>query len=374
MTRRRGGGGIFKQPGCSRYTISYYRNGRQIREATGSSDYQVARQKLNQRLHEVDSGTYAGPKMERTRVQELAEDFLRDYRINGRKSSGHAETRWRKHLEPWFGALRAADVSSALIARYVDARMQEGAQTATINRELAALKRMFRLGYYATPPKVFRLPAFPRLQENNVRTGFLEDEQYRKLTAAASELWMRAMIELARTYGWRKRELLNLRIRQVDLRARTIRLDPGTTKNRDGREITMTDTVRALLAQCVQGKGPDEHVFTRAGGKPVRDFRKAWGTLCTAAGVPGLMFHDMRRTAARNFRRAGVAEGVIMRVGGWRTRSVFERYNIVSQADITDALHKLEQAQKSGGTSEFEHKFEHNSPQVERNSKSERVN
>jgi len=58
--------------------------------------------------------------------------------------------------------------------------------------------------------------------------------------------------------------------------------------------------------------------------------------------VPGLLFHDLRRTAARNLRRAGIAEGVIMKIGGWRTRSVFERYTIVSQTDIADALKKLE--------------------------------
>src|SRR5215471_12716115 len=56
----------------------------------------------------------------------------------------------------------------------------------------------------------------------------------------------------------------------------------------------------------------------------------------------GLIFHDLRRTAARNLRRAGVAEGVIQKIGGWRTRSVFERYAIVTQADITDAMLKLE--------------------------------
>jgi hypothetical protein len=134
----------------------------------------------------------------------------------------------------------------------------------------------------------------------------------------------------------------------------------------------MTPTVRLLLQECVCGKAPDDYVFTRANGRPVRDFRKAWRTACVAAGVgrvvckncdktvsgekcekcgtqrkalrySGLIFHDARRTAARNLRRAGVSEGVIMRIGGWRTRSVFERYNIVSQADIVDALEKLEQ-------------------------------
>jgi integrase len=358
MTRRRGTGSIYKRPGCGTWTIKFYRSGKPVREATGLTDYQAARQKLNQRLNQVSTGTFAGLGIERIQVAELAEDFLRDYRINGRKSVGHAERRWRKHLEPFFGMVRVADVSSSSIACYVDARMQEGAQPASINRELAALKRMFRLGYYATPPKVFRLPAFPRLEENNVRTGFLEDDHYVKLTAEATELWLRAFIEVAHTYGWRKRELLNLRVRQVDLKARTIRLDPGATKNGDGREITMTDTVHVLLAQCVQGKRPDDSVFTRADGKPVRDFRKAWRNLCAAAGVPGLLVHDMRRTAARNFRRAGVAEGVIMRVGGWKTPSVFERYNIVDQRDIREALHKLEQAQNQA-KSEFGHDYGH---------------
>jgi hypothetical protein len=71
-----------------------------------------------------------------------------------------------------------------------------------------------------------------------------------------------------------------------------------------------------------------------------------WAKACEAVKVPGLLFHDLRRTAARNLRRAGVAEGVIMKIGGWKTRSVFERYAIVSQSDIRDAMAKLEAGQQ----------------------------
>ena len=85
MSRHRGAGSIYKQPGCSTYTIKFYRGGRPIREATGLTDYQAARQKLNQRLNQVAEGTFAGLQMERTRVEELAENFLRDYRVNGRR-------------------------------------------------------------------------------------------------------------------------------------------------------------------------------------------------------------------------------------------------------------------------------------------------
>ena len=107
--------------------------------------------------------------------------------------------------------------------------------------------------------------------------------------------------------------------------ARTIRLDPGSTKNQEGREVTIeSGTLLQLIRHCVEGKRPEDHVFTR-GDKPIRDFRKSWENLCTAAGVPDLLFHDLRRTAARNLRAAGIAEEVIMRIAGWRTSSMFKR-------------------------------------------------
>src|SRR5450755_2177192 len=101
-----------------------------------------------------------------------------------------------------------------------------------------------------------------------------------------------------------------------------------------------------MLSALVHGKAADDFVFTRANGKPVRDFRVMWQNACTHAGVPELLFHDLRRTGARNLRRAGVAEGIIMKIGGWRTRSVFERYAIVSRTDIRDAMAKLEADQQ----------------------------
>lgn len=126
-----------------------------------------------------------------------------------------------------------------------------------------------------------------------------------------------------------------------------IRLEPGTTKNREGREVFMTDAVYLLLSACVSGKRCEDYVFTRCNGKRVLDFRKTWENACDAAHVPGLLFHDLRRTAARNLRRAGVPETVIMKIGGWRTRSVFERYAIVSRIDIADAMARLQESEKT---------------------------
>jgi len=76
-----------------------------------------------------------------------------------------------------------------------------------------------------------------------------------------------------------------MRVEQVDLVQKVIRLEPGTTKNSDGREVFMTDTVRALLSACIQGKAPDAQVFTRPNGSPVRDFRVTSERACTRIGV-----------------------------------------------------------------------------------------
>ncbi len=182
-------------------------------------------------------------------------------------------------------------------------------------------------------------------------------------------------MECGRTYGWRVSELLGLRVRQVDLAQKSIRLEPGTTKNSAGREVVTTEAVYTLLSACVIGKGADDFVFTRKNGKPVRDFRNVWENACVRAGVgaivcarcsgpkvsgrryakckakhskySGLIFHDLRRTAARELRRAGIAEGVIMSIGGWKTRSVFERYAIVSRTDIADARRTLQPSEKA---------------------------
>jgi integrase len=106
----------------------------------------------------------------------------------------------------------------------------------------------------------------------------------------------------------------------------------------------MTARIEELLRAAVAGKAADDFVLTREGGGRVGDFRKAWRSLCGRAGLPGLLVHDLRRSAAKALRAAGVPESVIMATGGWRTASMFCRYAIVSSADQRDAMEKLEAA------------------------------
>jgi integrase len=149
---------------------------------------------------------------------------------------------------------------------------------------------------------------------------------------------------LAYSFGFRKGELLGLKVRNVDLLAGTISLD--TSKNGDARKVSLTHETRQPLVACIAGKGPEDAVFTRQeiSGKhvPVADFRGTWDKITLAAGCPGMLFHDVRRSAVRNMVRAGIPEVVCMKVSGHKTRAVFDRYHIVNERDLADAAKKLE--------------------------------
>lgn len=343
--RPKGTGSIFRKPGSRFWWIGYVNSGQRQREATGSLKKCEAEALLKKRLAEIQTGSFLGHEIERIRVEQLAPAFLDDYRVNA-KDIEFAERCW-KHLRPVFGQMHAARLNTDHVNRYILQRRAEGASNATINRELACLKRMFNLAARSTPPKVARVPSFPpRLKESAPRSGFVDSTQYRRLVEQNPPVWLRTMLALAYSFGFRKEELLSLKVRQVDLLNRTLSLDPGTTKNDEGRMVKLTqETYQLLLATCVRGKRPEDYVLTRADGQPILDFRRAWYKLTDAAGLVGLLFHDLRRSAVRNMIRSGIPERVAMAISGHKSRSVFDRYNIVSEADLADAARRLDKAQ-----------------------------
>jgi len=144
-------------------------------------------------------------------------------------------------------------------------------------------------------------------------------------------------------------EVLPLQWRQVDFQAGTVRLEVGSTKNREGRLFTMTAELRErLMSQRAKTDALQKErgtiiplVFHRH-GLPIKNFRVTWQRACTKAGVPGKIMHDFRRTAIRNLVRAVIPEKVAMQMSGHKTRAVFERYNIVSEGDLKEAAEKLD--------------------------------
>ena len=161
-----------------------------------------------------------------------------------------------------------------------------------------------------------------------------------------------------------------------------IRLRAKNAKNGEARSVTLSGD----LADLIERQRAQRQVETKTGvrlsayvfhlsGEPIGDFRKAWATACVAVGqgqyvcdgckqpvdghtckeckrqarYAGRIFHDFRRTAVRNMVRAGVPERVAMTISGHKTRSIFDRYNIVNEADLREAMQRTQSYLREGG-------------------------
>ncbi len=339
---KRGKGMIY--PRGNVWWIKFYDNGRPRYESSGSRKETDAKRLLSLRVGQVVEGKCPAPEVQRITFEDLARDLETEYRANGRRSLRHLIARI-VHLRRFFGSLRAAAITTSEVQKYIVKRQSEGATNGTINRDLAALRRMFSLAAKATPPKVGRVPYIPALQEGNARQGFFEYEDFERVRSALPEQ-VRPLVTFAYHTGWRKSEIINLRLDQVDLHTATVRLEPGTTKNKQARTIFLTGELLDVIQRQSEIRDalyPDcPWVFFRY-GKQIKSFRRSWHTACRKVGLEGKILHDFRRSAIRNMVRAGIPERVAMDLSGHKTRSVFERYNIVSETDRLEAANRLDQ-------------------------------
>jgi integrase len=250
------------------------------------------------------------------------------------------------HLKDAFDGDKVTNITTPRINTYIQRRTGEGAENATVNRELAALKRIFNLAARQTPPKIDRVPYIPMLKENNVRKGFFEHGDFLKLRNALPD-YLKGFVTFAYKTGWRVSEIEGLTWTQVDLDNGIVRLETGETKNDEGRTVYLDEELQEVFEQQSEARKKRDKVlpwvFTNdtASGQ-LRDFRGAWEKACTKAEIGKRLFHDFRRTAVRNMVRAGIPERVAMMVSGHKTRSVFDRYNIVSDTDLRLAAQKTE--------------------------------
>ena len=320
------------------YWIKYYRGGRPFRESTQSGKVTEAKRLLALREGQVVEGRFPGLRVEKVRIEELARDYLRDYEINGRASIRDAR-RYARIFTETFGNMRVVELRSDHIDLYIDQRRKQGAANATINRELGGLRRMFNLGAKQQPSKVLHVPVIPRMCKEHVRTGFFEHDEFLAMRGALPD-HQKVPLTIGYWAGMRKGEILNLRWEQVDLQRELIRLDPGSTKNGDGRVVPLMGDMAIVLERwrnLTLNSWPSCPWVCHYEGQRLTRLTRAWERAARRIGLSGKLFHDLRRTGVRNMVRAGVPEHVAMTISGHKTRSVFDRYDIVSERDLHEA-------------------------------------
>jgi len=321
----------------------FWRHDQQYRESTRTTNEKKAVAFLRSRVDALATDRYVGPKAERVTVADVLKLVTADYATRANRSSRTLEFRVAA-LTDELGVLRAVAVSSQTVEAYKAKRLADGKAKATINRELACLRRGFKL---AVSDKILgpsSVPAIKMYVESNVRQGILAYEDYLALLSHLPSPVDDA-VTFAYLSGWRRGEILGLTWREVDRTRGLITLPAERSKNREPRELPLSPALAQLIEKRWQARlvdspnGPKvcDLLFHRS-GQPVLDFRGAWRKACKAIGKPDLLVHDLRRSAVTNLIRAGVGEQVAMRISGHRTPSVFRRYRIIQTDDVLAAL------------------------------------
>jgi integrase len=241
-----------------------------------------------------------------------------------------------------FGSKMADSLKSEDVDRYIEKRLADGARPATVNRTFETLRSAFHLAKLK-PPEIRHLS-----EKDNVRTGFFSAAEFR---AVLSHLPadIKDFVLFGYLAGWRKGSIASLRWTDVDLEAGEVNLPGEFVKNGSPLKMAIEGELSELMLRrkearavtTASGAVISALVFHR-GGLPVREFRKSWATATKLAGCPGRLFHDLRRTSARDLIRSGVPESVAMRVTGHKTNSMFRRYDVTNADDLRAALRTVE--------------------------------
>jgi integrase len=343
--------------------IAFSSRGKVKRESSHSTKESDAWKLLKKRHGEIALGQPVGPDIEKTTFEHLAAMIVNDYKANGRRSLARLEDAIN-HLRDYLGDYRAVEIGGDTVTAYVTFRQDQKAAASTINNELAALSRMFTLGIRAG--RVAVKPYIGKLALNNTRKGFFEWEQFSPVLENIP-LDLQFPIETAYITGWRIHdEIFTRQKHHVDLRGRGwLRLDPGETKNNEGRNFPMTKRLREIIEQQLERTRVLEKATGRIipwlfhrDGKPIKTFRRSWITACVKAGLGNRITdtkgklikatasrvpHDFRRTAVRNLERAGVPRSAAMKMVGHRTEAIYRRYAIAEEKMLVESAAKLDQ-------------------------------
>jgi integrase len=362
-TREYGEGGLIQQEGSPFWYTLIRVRGKQYKKSTGTSVKQEALKILRARQQEAEASGPPSREDSKLTYKNLREVLLSDYEEQENRALLHNKETGKPYissltqLDKYFSDWKVSEITTHSVDRF-KASLKGKVANGTINRSLAALRRMFKLAI--EKGRKIQAPVIKMLPEAEPRQGFLDVADYDKLHAALPE-YVRPMLQTGYYTGMRLGEIVNLKWGSVDLAEGEIRLAGEDTKNKQPRTIPLIDGLPDMMEGLRRANPDAEYVFLSPKGEVVSSFIKAWRNACVKAAIPtringrevvshfdektgeyvGLIFHDLRRSAIRNLIRAGVDQTVAKEISGHKTDAVFKRYNITDGKDLRKAADKV---------------------------------
>jgi integrase len=272
-------------------------------------------------------------------LDDMLSEIGREYTRKQNRSFKNVSYCW-PYIETGFQFHRVVDIDKDAIKNYQAARLRAGAAPSTVNREVAYVKLGIKL--LGLP-----VPVVDQLSEDNVRQGFLRVTEFNALLSEIPDSNVRDIVEFLYNSGWRSSEPKAMQWSWLDLDSWTARLAAEFSKNKKPRTLPLEGDLRDIIRRRIKLRDPAcSFVFHRS-GKPIKSFRKAFQAAAKAIGRPDLVPHDMRRSAIRNFRKAGLSETDGMNLSGHKTRAVYDRYDIHDDQDAREAMRRAQEYKKA---------------------------
>ncbi len=309
------------------------------RERLGHIPLTQAKRILALKMSNIVERRYVAEVKPRVTFDEAANSFLVYSEM--RKKSFARDKQLVAHLKAFFKVRLLESLTLDSIEEYVKFRRVErpSLSNTTLNREIVCLKTIVNRAVYNG--QLVRNPISRiKLFKENPRTRTLTTDEYLRLIEhCASHL--KPIIMLAYVTGMRFKEVLRLQWNQIDFQNEVIVLAATDTKTQERREVPVDVELLGLLQQIPRTLGCP-FVFTYK-GKPIKRISTAFNRACERAKIENFRFHDLRRCAVTNFRKADVSDDVTMSISGHKTRAVFRSYDAIDRGDRKKALAKVRQ-------------------------------
>lgn len=321
--------------------------GQQVRKSTGTADRRLADAILSKVKVQIIEGQYFEKAVAQSHTfTELMDRYEKEHVL--RKLRHRGVKGYMNNLRAFFGDRTLADITPKLIVAYKNKRYEDGKAPATINRELANLKKAFNLALreweWCHQNPVTRVSME---KENNKRDRWLsEEEESRLLTACAP--WLHDLVTFALHTGMRMGEILELTWRGVDFTRRTVTV--MRSKNGERRTIPVNETVLRVLKEKARVRSlASDLVFCSKAFTPMESghLRRSFRLALSKAKIEEFHFHDLRHTFATRLVQAGIDLYKVQQLLGHKSPIMTQRYAHHYPESLRDGVEILDRPRES---------------------------